>query len=188
MTTVKLSYSILNSWSQNRYEDAVGMYLGKGIPETPALQLGKLKHELWAQEVMKNKALPIDFGGKKLKNPIVEQKYEQIIPFSDDIQILLRGVIDTSDDPIIYEYKCGMTPSGVYADSMQGPYYTLFRPEAKEIHYLCYNPYTKKHTNSVRFVEESTREKAIEHIISNASEMIDYLQVQRLLKNYEGSK
>ena len=43
--TVKLSYSILNAWSGGYYEDAIAYYLGKDIPPTPEMELGRLKHE-----------------------------------------------------------------------------------------------------------------------------------------------
>lgn len=185
MITVKLSFSILNAWANNRWEDAVAMYLGKGIVETPELQLGKLKHEIWADEVMNTKCLPKDFGGKKLSDPIVEQKYEYIVPFSDDIQILLRGVPDTMDGEIIYEYKCGATQASQYVDSMQVPYYLLFNPHAKEGHYLCFNPYTNDYSIGVKFLDGKTIDNVLEHIISNGGELIDYLQSQKLLKDYK---
>lgn len=195
MKTIKLSHSILSQWAQGRYEDAVAGYLGKDIPATPAMELGKLKHQIWADYTMKHKKLHPELGGDELANPIVEQKYEKLIPFSDDYTILLRGVIDLEDSDIITDHKCGLsTPSG-YLDHMQLDYYKLLRPKAKVGQYICHNPYKcgavckngnhQCFTKGIKFLSEKNAEQALEHIITFGGELIQYLEVNKLIIDYQ---
>lgn len=185
MITVKLSYSILKAWSMGRYEEAVGMYLGKPFPATPEMELGKLKHQLWERHIRKYNTLPPELGGDQLVDPQPEVKRQLIIPFSEKIQILLRGVPDCPDGGICYEFKCGMTEAVSYVEDMQLPFYKLLVPKIHTGIYKCYNPYTGRHTTGVVFLDESTVDKALEFIITHGGEMIDYLQAQRLLINYK---
>ncbi len=186
MITVKLSYSILHAWEMGRYEDAVASYLGKGIPETPYMKLGKLYHEKYEQYTNIHGKLHPELGGYDLYNPITEQKYEKIIPFSDDIQILWRGVIDLEDDRgILVDYKCGRTSPSSYIEGWQLDSYKLLRPHAKSGQYICFNPYTKQVSVGHKFLHDSNAEKALDNIITWGGELIDYLQTNRLLKDYQ---
>lgn len=182
---VKLSFSILDAWAKGNYEQAVSYYLGKPFPPTPAMELGKLKHEIWEGEIRKSSKLPQELGGIKLKSPVLEQKYEKLIPFSDDISILIRGVPDCTDGEVIHEFKCGMTTAKTYIDSLQLDYYKLLLPDTRIGFYRCYNPYFDTMTLGVKFLNDNNAQSALEHIISNGGEMIDYLQTQKLLINYE---
>lgn len=185
MKTVKLSYSILSAWEKRRFEDAIAMYLGKDLPATPYMELGKLKHKQWADYTMKTGKVHNDFGFEKVTNPIVEQKYEKIIPFSHNIQILIRGVIDLEDGDIITDYKCGSSTPSAYVDGWQLDLYKLLRPNAKIGQYLCYNPYNKMVSKGIKFLSDKNAERAIENIITHGGELIDYLQINKLLKDYK---
>lgn len=188
MTTVKLSYTILNAWQKGKFEDAIASYLGKEIPETPYMKLDKLKHKQWANYTMKTKSVHKEVGGEKLINPIVEQKYEKLIPFSDDIQILWRGVIDLEDQDVVDDYKCGRTSASTHINGWQLDSYKLLRPNAKLARYRCFNPYTNELNIGVKFLHKSNAEKALENIITFGGELIDYLQTNRLLIDYKGGK
>lgn len=195
MKTIKLSYSILNSWSQGKFEDAVGMYLGKGLPTTPAMELGKLKHKIWANYIQENKRLPDELGSKELNNPIVEQKYEKLIPFSDEYQILIRGIIDLEDDNTLTDHKCGLSTPSQYLDTLQLDYYKLLRPEAKTGQYICHNPYKcdascsednhNCYTVGIKFLNRDNAEKALEHILTYGGEIIQYLEANKLIQDYK---
>lgn len=186
MKTVKLSYSIINAWADANYEQAIGYYLGQPLPATPAMELGKLKHEIYANHAIKTKTLHEDLGGGELIEPIVEQKYQKIIPFSADIQILLRGIPDTTDRDIVYEYKVGRTKAGAYVDKLQLDYMKLLIPRLRLGVYLCHNPYTGRLTKGIKYLNDSNAEAALEHIITFGGEIIDYLQANKLLKDYRG--
>ena len=185
MKTVKLSYSILKAWESGKYEDATAMYLGKPIPTTPYMELGKAKHKLWENYTLKTGELHPELGGGKLKNPIVEQKYQKVIPFSDDIQILIRGVIDLETEETLVDYKCGRGTPSSYIDGWQLDLYKLLRPHAAKGKYICFNPYTETVAVGVKFLNERSSEHALNNIITFGGEMIDYLQTNRLLRDYK---
>ena len=186
MKTVKLSYSILNAWKQGKYEDAVAMYLGKPIPSTPYMELGKLKHKQWEEYTLKTGKMHPELGEVELKKPIVEQKYQKVIPFSDEYQILMRGILDLEDGNTITDYKCGRSTPSSYIDGWQLDLYRLFRPHADLGVYRCFNPYTETVSVGVKFLSDHNSEVALEHIITYGGEMIDYLVSNRLLKDYNG--
>jgi len=194
MIIVKLSYSILAAWSGYRWEDAIGYYRGKDLPATEEMKLGRLKHELWAMHTQRTGKLHRDLGNYPLINPVVEQKFEKLIPLSDNISILLRGVPDLlADHPdggglITYEYKVGSQTATDYIDELQLDYYKLLVPDLIEGRYLCYDPYFKTRTVGVKFLTEANALNALEHIITYGGEIIDYLQANKLLINYKGGK
>lgn len=183
--TIKLSYSILNAWANGHWEGAVSYYLGREIPETPAMTLGKLMHQQWEQFINTNKALPDELGGGSLREPITEQKYRKLIPFSDEYQILLSGMPDLSDGETIYEFKCGRTEASNYIDSFQLDYYKLLLPNATLGKYLCWNPYLKQLSIGVKFLTDENAERALEHIITHGGELIEYLAANKLIIDYK---
>jgi hypothetical protein len=182
--TIKLSYTILNAWKQGRFEEAVAQYLGKPLIPTPQMELGKLKHELWERYVNENKALPLELGGGKLRDPITEQKYEKRIPLGE-YEILFRGVIDLEDEDVITDYKCGLSEPASYLSGWQLDAYKLLRPTAKLGRYICFNPYSDTYSVGAKFLGPKQAENALEHIITYGSEMVDYLKTQKLLKDFQ---
>lgn len=190
MATIKLSYSILDAWARGDYERAVSYYLGDPVPPTEAMKLGQLKHKIWENHVKKTGELHPDWGGGKVHRPITEQKYQKFIPLSPKYRILIRGVIDLeysdNNEPVIVDYKCGQTPADQYVDGFQLCYYKLLRPRAEMGQYWCFNPYTSKVTKGIRFLNETDAELALEHIITHGSDMINYLEANKLIRDYKG--
>jgi hypothetical protein len=186
MKTVKLSFSILSAWEKGRWESAVGMYLGKDLPSTLYMDLGKVKHQQWADYTMRTGRMHPELGGDEFKQPIVEQKYEKRIPFSDDIEILIRGIIDVEDDNVLIDYKCGRSTPSSYVDGWQLDLYKLLRPKATLGKYICHNPYTNENSRGIKFLDESNAQHALDNIITWGSEIIDYLQSHKLLIDYKG--
>lgn len=184
MKTIKLSHSILAAWAAGYQEDAVGYYLGKDIPPTPEMELGRLKHDEWEQHIRDTGMIPDELGGGALKAPKVEQKFEKVIPFSEEYQILLRGRLDCLDGDTIYDWKCGKGRPGRYVDSTQMPYYRLLIPEAQLAVYRCFNPYTKDYSSGVRYLSAKDADEALEHIITFGGELITYLEQQDLIIDY----
>ncbi len=187
MVTIKLSHSILSAWSQGRQEEAVGMYLGKPLPSTPAMDLGKLNHEIWEKHIKATGTLPQELGGGELRDPITEQKYRKLIPFSDDYQILISGVPDlTHDKAKLEEFKCGRTEALNYIDSFQLDYYKLLLPDVIIGTYRAWNPYLRKLTVGIKYLSDSNAERALEHILTFGGEMIEYLGANKLIIDYKG--
>lgn len=184
MITCKLSHSILSAWANHQYEQAIGLYLGKPLPATAAMELGSLKDQQWSIYVDTHKRMPDELGGEPLDNPITQQKYQKLLPFSDNIQILLRGVPDIVSGTTIIDTKCGMTTANGYIDRMQLSYYKLLLPKATLGVYVCFNPYLNTYSKGIKFLDETDAEAAYEHIVTYGGELIDYLQANRLLKDY----
>lgn len=168
-----------------RYEEAVAQYLGKPFPTTPAMELGTVKHQLWAKHIMSTKTLPDELGTFKLNSPVVEQKYQKMIPLGDKYQILLRGAPDLTDETEIYEFKVGLTKPTQYVDSWQLDVYKLLIPELLRGKYICYDPYFNQTTIGIKFLTDKNAEHALENIITFGSEMIDYLESDKLLVDYK---
>lgn len=186
MITIKLSYSILRAWEQYQYEQAVAYYLGKPVPATPAMELGKAYDELWTKHIIANNTLPDELGGGRLLNPQPQTKYQKLLPLNDEYQILFRGVPDCPDEHTIYEFKCGMTEATQYLDGWQADAYKLLYPHANIAKYLCYNPYFNKHTVGIKFLGRASGEYALNKIYSLGTELIDYLIVNKLVRDYTG--
>ena len=192
MKTVKLSHSILSAWAQGKQEDAIGMYLGKDIPATPAMKLGKAWDEIWEKYIRDTGLMPKELAGDfnqefTLNMPVMQQKYRKTIPFSDQYQILLSGVPDLvhNDGKIIVDFKCGRSTANDYIERFQLDYYKLLLPDAVMGEYRCWNPYLKTLTVGIKFLSDHNAENALNHILTYGGEMIDYLASQRLIKDYK---
>lgn len=172
-------------WKEGKYEDAIGMYLGKPLPATPAMELGKLYDEKWNRFIEANKQLPPELGGQTLNNPKTQVKYSVRIPLSEEYEILLRGVPDITTDDEIIDNKCGRTEANQYVGKMQLDYYSLFKPDIKVGKYLCYNPYTGGLTVGIKFLSEENRENALNEIITYGGEILQYLLSNKLFIDYK---
>lgn len=193
MVIIKLSFSILNAWSKGRWEDAVSYYIGRDLPPTPEMELGRTLHEKWALHTQRTGQLHRDLGKYPLVNPVVEQKFEKLLPMGDDMFILLRGVTDLLTDTsgggwTVWDYKTGNTTATDYIDSLQLDFYKLLIPQINEGRYLCYDPYFKTRTLGVKYMSEANAYKALEFIMTYGTEMIDYLRANKLLVNYKGGR
>lgn len=185
MKTLKLSYSIISNWKQGRYEEAIGQYLGKPLPATDVMELGKLYDQRWNEHIEKFGKLPDELGGEDLVDPKVQKKYQVIIPFTDEYQILLRGVLDIEEPHRITDNKCGRTEAISYVDYTQLDYYSIFKPDISEGLYRCYNPYMESLTVGVKYFSQETREAAIEEIITFGGEILEYLLANKLFIDYK---
>lgn len=190
MKTVKFSYTTLNSWSKGYQEDAVSQYLGKGIPETPAIKLGSVMHETWERKIKKTREIPEELGGGKVsEKAIVEEFMGCTIPLSDDYQIYLIGKFDLVDQGVIQDWKCGMSEPSTHLNGFQlGYYQTILKANQTNVsvgRIVCYNPYERTHKVGIKFLNEETLADALNHIITYGGEMITYLETQKLLKDYD---
>lgn len=185
MKTIKLSYSILNAWSSGSQENAIGMYLGKSIPDTPALELGRLKHKEWEIYTRSTNRIAEELGGDELTEPILETKYQRYLDFNDNYQLLIRGVLDVETDNIGIDYKCGKTSPSAYLDSKQAEVYKVLRPNIEQFIYICYNPYTKEVKRGLKYLTDKSLEDGLNYIYTYAGEIINYLESQKLIIDYK---
>ena len=185
MKCLKLSHSIISQWKEGRYEESIASYLGKPLPATPAMELGKLYDRKWNKHILETSELPPELGGGLLVEPRVQIKYQVLIPFSEEYQILIRGVPDLTEPHCITDFKCGRTEANNYVNKMQLDYYSLFNPNAKVGRYLCYNPYKDSLTVGIKFLSEENRENAINEIQTYGGEILQYLLANKLFINCE---
>lgn len=185
MKTLKISHSIISQWKMGRYEEAVGIYLGKPLPATPAMELGSLYDKKWEKHILKTGELPDELGGGKLINPRVQIKYQLRIPFNEEYEILLRGLPDLMEDNVITDFKCGRTEATSYLDKMQLDYYSLFKPEATVGRYICYNPYRDTKTVGIKFLSDKNRENALNEIQTYGAELLQYLLANKLFVDFK---
>lgn len=184
MKTLKLSHTIISMWKEGKYEDAIGMYLGKDLPCTPAMELGKLYDQKWNEYIEKTGELPKELGGGKLTKPRVQIKYMVRIPLSEEYEILLRGVPDLTEPNTITDFKCGRTEANGYVSKMQLDYYSLFKPEATVGRYLCYNPYKDSLTVGIKFLTQENRDNALNDIVTYGADILQYLLANKLFRDY----
>lgn len=189
--TIKLSYSILNAWASGRYDDATAYYLGKEVPKSLYFELGDVKDQLWNKTALETGKRHPDLGGQKLINPEIQAKREMIIKFSDEYQILFRGRLDEIEGEegkrVITDWKCGSQDAVDYMSksSYQLDCYFLLEPSAYMGKYICHNPYTGETKIGVKYFSEETVDRALNFILSNASEFIPYAQSLKILRHYE---
>lgn len=188
LKTIKLSHTIISAWAKGDFEQAVAYYLGKPLPPTPAMELGKLKDEEWEKYITDHKELPDELGGGRLRAPVIQQKYRKLIPFSDEYQLLLSGVPDLVDEDRLFDFKCGRSEAIDYIERFQLDIYKLLLPAVRVGYYLAWNPYLEKLTVGIKFLNDSNAEKALEWVITYAGEIIDYLQANRLIIDYKESE
>lgn len=185
MKVLKLSHSIISAWKEGRQEDAISYYLGKSIPATPQMELGRLYDEKWCKYIDENGKLPDELGGDQLESPRTQVKYQVRIPFSDEYEILLRGVPDMTEPTAITDFKCGRTEANSYISKMQLDYYSLFKPDIRVGKYICFNPYTKTKTVGIKFLNQDNRDNALNDIVTFGGEILEYLLYQKLFVNYK---
>lgn len=174
------------------FDEAVAQYRGKELPTNDYFELGKIKHKIWENYALKHGHMHPELGGDALYQPIIEKKYQLLLPFSDEYQILLRGVLDCSDTPPEYagaeriiEYKSGMRNATGYVDEMQADIYKLLRPSAVVAEYRCYNPYFQTLTRGIKYLDDRNRDAALNYIYTYGGELLDYLLLNKMFIDHK---
>lgn len=183
----RASWSVLSVWASGDYEKAIKGYFKLEEYKSKAMDQGKALHKLWEKEIIKNKALPLDFGGKKLINPEPEKKI--VVQIEDWLELV--GVIDCIDSPTIYEFKSGKTNSESYANTKQTGIYAvlatlskIFVDRAEIHHYDQTKPIGKRHDMSMVYLTDSLLKESFNWIITMSSDMHNYLLVNKLYETY----
>lgn len=186
----RASFSVLSQWASGNWERAIKDYFKVDKFVTPAMVDGREMHEKWADYIKKNNALPLEFGGQKLKTttPIVEQK--RVVKLASWCDLVY--IMDLYDEPTIYDWKTGKQSSEVYANSKQLPVYAMgatldgFLVERAEIHH--YDQYLKKADMSIIHITDKALEDAQNWVLTLAGEMQNYLLVNKLYERFAGSR
>jgi len=183
----RASFTVLSKWAAGDWEGAIKTYFKLEQFTTPAMADGKAYHELWAMQIDADKALPKIFGGSTLIDPKTElKKVAKLEPWLD-----LVGVIDCYDRPTIYEFKTGKASSEHYAGTRQCGVYGvlasfmgLYADKAVIWHY---DQYAQKSDMSQVWLTDELLKSAHEWIITQSSEMHNYLQENKLYGRFANS-
>lgn len=180
----RASFTVLEKWASGDWEGAIKAYFKLDKFTTPAMAEGKRYHELWAKEIEATTTLPAVFGNTKLWQPKAEvKKVVELEPWLD-----LVGVIDCYDKPVIYEFKTGKQSSEHYAGSHQCGVYSvlasfgdMYVDRAVIWHY---DQYTRKSDMSQVWLTDKLMENSHEWIITQSSEMHNYLNENKLYERF----
>jgi hypothetical protein len=184
---IRVSFSILNSWSKGYAQDAIDMYFKNPREDNKFMIDGVAFHKTWQEYIDKHKKLHPQLSSlnKPLICPQTELKLEMDI--TPDIQLV--GVIDCLDESILYEFKSGTKPSSEYANTNQADVYSLlcehhgYKPT--KAFYLHFDQYLKETDSAMVWLTEERRQKAKEWVIKQANSFRDYLTTNKLFEKYK---
>ena len=180
MNKFRASFSILDTWNKGDYENAVKMYFKIDSFENEAMRQGKKYHKEWSKHTEETKTLPVIFGGKEFKTPKTELKLTAQI--YDWLEMV--GVVDCVDEPVIYEYKTGVTDSQTYVNSHQVGMYGLLLTYNDMLVDRCefyhYNQYKNQVDMSIVHITDKLIENSLNFVVTTAGEMHEYLESNNL--------
>jgi hypothetical protein len=115
MDKIKLSWSILSSWSAGRQDDAIKMFMGGSIEETVYMTEGKRVHELIAKK--KLKLLPF-IKDTAIFEDIVPDKHQWInyfrVPVFDWLDMSMVADVLDPVEGLLIDWKTGSRKSNQY--------------------------------------------------------------------------
>ena len=185
MNKFRASYTVLSYWTRGDWERAVKTYFKLEKFITPGMKWGKELHEEWQKEIIANKSLPGVFGGKKLNNPMPEEK--RVVQIHDWLELV--GVVDCMDSPVIYEFKSGKSDSEHYAGDWQVGVYgvlaTLSGVYVDRAEIYHYDQYSRNSDMSIVHITDKLLKDSMEWIETGASEMHSYLSENGLYERFQ---
>jgi hypothetical protein len=187
MNKFRASYTILNTWNSGNWEMATKYYFKLESFTTRAMADGRDRHDIFDKYIQEHKALPQEFGGRKLIDPKPEIKL--VVQLYDWLELV--GKIDCLDAPTIHEFKTGAMSSEAYASKKQhGVYGVLatyggFYVNKAIIH--RYNQAKEIADVSTVWITKELLNEAFNWIITIAGEMHHYFEQKDLYRKYGGN-
>jgi len=174
------SYSTLSAWERGDWDRAIQLYFHLETETTEAMRQGKLWHKKFEEEVKKTGCHPKVFGGKKIVGKFsTEIRVEKKI--ADWLQ--LNGVIDLKTENMIIDYKTGISSPAVHFKQIK--VYQLFYPETKLGIIRHFNQYNRKAESIYYHLNSQTLKDGYNWLITNASEMYQYLEENNIYQLVE---
>lgn len=190
---MKVNFSILSAWDRGDWDRAVAPFVG-GIVEPNAIMIeGQKLHERWERETNRTKKAPRVFGGESLVNHKAEQATKRVVQLND--WLALSGILDRIDEPEWLktgkrgtDYKRSKYNATHWAGSKQATVYQILYPELTLFEFQVWNPYLRatdpdKVSMAIVHLTQKTLERGIEWVLSNSSQLYDYLVTNGFDKN-----
>ena len=192
MKKFRASFTVLSQWANGRWEEAIKSYYHLERVETPQMKLGKELHKQWADEVRRTGKLPKVFGGEPITPIFIEEYFRVDVNEWLQLSFVADLVIEENGGTVI-DYKTSSSKtSGEMIDTYQLPMYEIglmlvgvLTRMGKILHY---DPITKQVDQSMVWFSDNLRKETLEWIITNASEMHDYIQKNNLDQLFVSSK
>ena len=186
MSKLRLSYSLLSMWERGDIQGAVDVFawesMGIESKGTPQMETGKKYHDEISRHIDTYNCLP-DYMATQLSFTIPKTEYLVTVPYNELCD--LGGRFDCIEEPILYEWKTGVSDSLEWARTWQLPIYFLICELAGikvDLAYLVrHNQYEKKSDFCIVHNSKRLRDKARNIIDSLAPEIVDYFKEQGLI-------
>jgi hypothetical protein len=177
------SYSVLSTWERGNWDDAIRMYFHLDFEPSEAMKQGKMWHEKFSREVQETGCHPKIFGGQKINGEFqVELRIEKKL----DDWLQLNGVIDLKTDGTIIDYKTGVSSPSVHFKQLK--VYQIFYPKSEDANLGIirhFNQYSNKAESVYYHLNQKTLRDGYNWLITNASEMYQYLEENNIYKKIE---
>ena len=181
---LRASFTVMNLWAQNKWQDAILYYFKLERIVTPAMEEGLRFHKEWELETNKTSKLPKVFGDKTFEKPETELHLQ--VSLSDWLD--LSGKLDCLDAQTIYEYKTGKQESDFYSRTFQTSVYGLLATYNNRIvtraEIYHYDQYTKKADMSIVWITDQMLRDTLSWVETIGSEMHNYFITNRLYEKY----
>lgn len=178
---LRLSYSLVNLWSEGKIDQALSTYFHIDTGMTEAMKSGREIHKDIEETIKTTKQLPGYLTPIKLTDP--KSEFELVVPY--DEQFDLKAIIDCLDGKTLYEFKTGVTDSLAWSSFYQVPFYFLVcglsNLEVDKAMLLHYNQHEK--TNDFVQIWNGPRQvdRAKNFIDSVAPDVYEYFVTNGLL-------
>ena len=182
MKKIRLSHSLISLWERGDVKGAIDCYFHVNRLGTPAMEEGKKYHDEIADVITRTNKLPEYMNFKTdFKNPKPEQ--ELIVDYNELCTI--KGVIDCLDEPIMYEWKTGVSNSLEWARTGQIPLYFLLCELAgikvDSAYLVRYNQHKDETDFAIIHNSQKLRDKARNVVDSVCHDIHEYFEEQGLI-------
>lgn len=191
---IKVSYSILAAWDRGDWDNAVRPFIGEETLDNEFMRRGKRWHRRFELETKRTGRMPAIFGGEELHDYSIEMESKRVVQLAD--WLFVSGVLDLIDKPEwmpnggkrAVDYKVSKNNATYWANTKQGHIYKVLYPEADRFEFRVLNPYLKdddpeRVTTSIVHLTDKGMEAGLEWILTNASELRNYLVANDMAYN-----
>ncbi len=175
-----INFSVLNLWSKGYCDQAIQAFYHTDKFDTEAMAEGRAFHETWAKEITKTKKLKVGNTTLLFKEPQCEHLIQT--KYNDHFDI--KGTIDCIDNPVLYEFKTGITTGLDFSGTMQIPMYFLINEmvgnHLEKAVLLHYNQHVNKTEYIVIWNDEEKMISVRNWVETLAPEIEDYWRQHNL--------